>query len=185
MKSTSVILPDRPFVPLKTPLDPYIDVFWNVVDEPDLGLTSRTRMLDLPAVALATLEVRAAPAKAWRPDTRGIVTEASIRVAIWKDRGATLSAWDMALNFQSLYFRGDGSRGGKVPLLGLDLLRCIDELSVEATELWCSMPTTEDSYAFQTVRLRDAVARIANVEPSLSTSRTAWPTLTKRGEGLS
>lgn len=159
--SLATILPDQAFVPLVTPLDPYIDRFWSVQPEPDFGLTAKTRMLSLPAIALATLVLHAAPAKAWLPDTRGLVTEASIRAAIWKDRGRNLSAYDMALNFQALFFGGDGRRGGKVPLLGLDLLRCIDELSCEATELWCSMPTEADPYEFETVRLRTALARVA------------------------
>jgi hypothetical protein len=143
-----------------TPLDPYHDVFWTVEDEPDFGLTSRTRMIDLPAVALATLDVHAAPAQSWRPETRGMVTEASMRLAIWKDRGRHLSAWEMALSFQHLYFRGSGDRrDGKVPLLGLDLLRCIDELSCEATELWCSMPSQDDPWTFEDMRLKYALAR--------------------------
>lgn len=157
--SLAVILPDQAFKPLVTPLDPYHDVFWDVQPEPDFGLTSRTRMLSLPAIALATLELHAAPAQSWRPDTRGLVTEASIRAAIWKDRGRNLSAWDMGLNFQALFFGGDGRRGGNVPLLGLDLLRCIDELSCEATELWCSMPTEADPFIFEQLRLKTALAR--------------------------
>lgn len=160
MSLTTTILPDQAFTPLVTPLDPYHEVFWDVQPEPDFGLTAKTRMLALPAIALATLELHAAPAKAWRPDTRGLVTEASIRAAIWKDRGRNLSAYDMALNFQALFFGGDGRRGGNVPLLGLDLLRCIDELSCEATELWCAMPTETDPYEFETVRLKTALSRV-------------------------
>ena len=171
--SLSTILPEQAFKPLVGPLDPYYSVFWDVENEPDLGLTSRTRMLALPATTIATLEVRSAPAKAWRPDTKGIVTEASLRIAIWKDRGRSLSAYDMALSFQYLYFRGDGNRGGKVPLLGLDLLRCIDELSCEAIELWVSVPTAEDAFEFEQIRLHTAISRISTVELSLSTSRKA------------
>lgn len=136
-------------------------MFWEVEDEPNFDLTPRTRMLLLPSVALATLEVHAAPAASWRPDTRGLVTEASIRLAIWKDRGRHLSAWDMALSFQSLYFNGTGDRRDrKVPRLGLDLLRCIDELSCEATELWVSMPTEDDPFEFEDVRLKYALTRV-------------------------
>lgn len=167
---TTETLPDRAFRPLVTPFEPYHEVFWTVEDEPDLGLTAKTRMLELPAVALATLEVHSAPAKAWRPDTRGIVTEASMRLAVWKDRGRHLSAWDMAIAFQWLYFRGDGNRGGKMPLLGLDLLRCIDELSCEAIELRCSVPKMDDPFDFESVRLKEALARTATFEPSFSTS---------------
>ncbi|WP_100813583.1 hypothetical protein [Microbacterium lacus] len=169
--SLATILPDQAFVPLVTPLDPYHDAFWDVESEPELGLTPRTRMLALPAIALATLELQATPAKSWRPTTRGLVTEASIRAAIWKDRGLNLSAYEMALNFQSLFFGGDGRRGGNVPLLGLDLLRCIDELSMCSTELWCSTPTVEDPFEFEQVRLGTALARIANVEGRLSRLR--------------
>lgn len=158
---TSETLPERAFVPLKTPLDPYHDVFWKIENEPDFGLTSKTLMVKLPAVALATLEVREDLDKTWEPRTRGLVTEASMRVGIWHERGRQMSAWDMALNFQYLYFRGTGDRGGKVPLLGLDLLRCIDELSCETLELWVTMPRDDDPYQFKTVRLRDAVARVA------------------------
>ena len=50
-----------------------------------------------------------------------------MRFAAWKDRGRHMSAWDMAVAFQWLYFHGSGDRrSGKVPLLGLDLLRCVD-----------------------------------------------------------
>jgi hypothetical protein len=161
--SLATILPEQAFKPLVGPLDPYYDVFWDVDNEPDLGLTSRTKMLALPAISLATLEVRSAPAKSWRPDTRGIVTEASLRVAIWKDRGRSLSASDMARTFQYLYFRGDGNRGGKVPLLGLDLLRCIDELSCEAIEFWVSVPTADDAYEFEEVRLKTALVSLSRV----------------------
>jgi hypothetical protein len=164
---TTTILPDQAFTPLVTPLDPYHAVFWEVENEPDLGLTSRTQMLALPAIALATMDVHAAPAKAWMPDTRGIVTEASMRLAIWKDRGLQLSAYDMALNLQYLYFRGDGNRGGKVPLLGLDLLRCIDALSCEAIELTVCVPREDDEFEFERVRLKTALARY---ERSPSTS---------------
>ena len=60
--SRAETLLSRPsWAPLVTPLEPYQRVIWEVVDEPDFGLTSRTRRLDLPAVALATLEVHAAP----------------------------------------------------------------------------------------------------------------------------
>jgi hypothetical protein len=163
--SLETILLEQAFKPLVGPLAPYDSVFWDVEIEPDFGLTSRTKMLALPAISLATLQVLAAPAKAWRPDTRGIVTEASLRLAIWKDRGRNLSAYDMALNFQYLYFRGDGNRGGKVPLLGLDLLRCIDELSCEAMELWVSVPTAADAYDFEKLRLKTAIARFERSLP--------------------
>lgn len=162
VKLTTETLLERSFYPLAIPLDPYNEAIWTAVDEPDMGLTSRTRMLQLPAVALATLVVHAAPAKSWRPDTRGMVTEASLRVAVWNDRNRRLSAWDMALSFQMLYFGGDGNRGGKIPRLGLDLLRSIDELSCEAIELWCSVPTIDDPYEFESVRLKTALARLAS-----------------------
>lgn len=42
---TSETLPERAFVPLKSPLDPYHDVFWKVQDEPDFGLTPNTRSM--------------------------------------------------------------------------------------------------------------------------------------------
>ena len=158
-------LPQQTLSPLEGPLYPYDSVFWDVENEPDFGLTPLTKMLTLPAIALATLEIRSAPAESWRPDTRGIVTEASLRIAIWKDRGCNLSADNLALNFQYLYFRGDGNRGGKMPLLGLDLLRCVDELSCEAIELWVSIPAADDPYEFEEVRLKNAIAMF---EPSVS-----------------
>jgi hypothetical protein len=157
--SLEVILPRQTFTPLVTPLDPYYSVVGRVQDEPDFGLTSHTAVLGLPAIALATMEVRAKPAKTWRPTTRGIVTEGSLRIAIWKDRGNNLSAYDLALNLQYLYFRGDGNRGGKVPLLGLDLLRCVDELSCCGIELWVSVPRDADPFEFEEVRLRDALTQ--------------------------
>lgn len=159
--SSPETLPERVFVPLKTPLDHYHDAFWDLQDEPELGVTPHTLMLELPAVAIATLEVRRDVSRPCVPTTRGLVTEAAMRVGVWHERGRGLSAWEMALNFQYLYFRGTGDRGGQVPRLGLDLLRCVDELSCDTLELWVTMPRNDDPYQFEDVRLSDAVARVA------------------------
>jgi hypothetical protein len=165
--SVATIVPSAAFVPLVSPFETYHDVFWEVEDEPDPGLTSRTRMLALPAVALATLRYVAAPAEAMHPRTRGIVTEASMRLARWKDNDARLSAWEVAHSFQMLYFRGPLSRSQRIPMLGLDLIRATDSLSCEALEWYCDVPSKADVYSFQTVRLKNALERYApTVEPS-------------------
>ena len=164
---TEESLPDRAFKPLISPFESYHEVFWNVVDEPDFGLTGDTPMLYLPAISLATLVVKAGPASAFRPETRGIVTEASIRIAVWKDRGGSeLSAWAIANAFQMLYFKGTGERRDRrVPRLGLDLLRAVDELNCEATELWVDVPSEGSPYRFVSVRLTEALRRF---EPLIS-----------------
>ena len=97
-----------------------------------------------------------------------------MRVAAWKDRGRHMSAWDMAVAFQWLYFHGSGDRrSGKVPLLGLDLLRCVDELSCEATELRCAMPREDDPWTFEDVRLKDALAKLEPDGSNLAKTQTA------------
>ncbi|MGN7964907.1 hypothetical protein ACTJKK_02395 [Microbacterium sp. 22179] len=159
--SSPETLPEQAFAPQKSPLDHYNDMFWELQNEPELGVTPHTLMLELPAVAIATLEVRQDLSKPCVPTTRGLVTEAAMRVGIWHARARELSAWETALNFQYLYFRGTGDRGGKVPRLGLDLLRCVDELSCDTLELWVTMPRDCDPYQFEDVRLRDAIARVA------------------------
>lgn len=159
--SVATIVPRAAFVPLVSPFENYHEVFWEVEDEPDPGLTSKTRMLALPAVSLATLRYFSAPAHCLRPLTRGTVTEATMRLAKWKDDGAQLSAWEVARNFQMLYFRGPLSRGARVPLLGLDLIRATDELSCEGLEWYCDVPTRVDAFDFQTIRLKYALERFA------------------------
>ncbi|TFD86406.1 hypothetical protein [Cryobacterium psychrotolerans] len=149
------------FAPLVSPFENYHDVFWEVEDEPDPGLTSKTRMLALPAVSLATLRYRAAPADCMHPQTRGTVTEASMRLAKWKDNNARLSAWEVARNFQMLYFRGALSRSTRVPLLGLDLIRATDELGCEGLEWYVDVPREDDPFRFRIVRLKDALERFA------------------------
>ncbi|MDH6237898.1 hypothetical protein [Cryobacterium sp. CG_9.6] len=164
--SVSTIVPSAAFVPLVSPFETYHSVFWEVEDEPDLALTSKTRMLALPAIALATLRYVAAPAECMHPQTRGIVTEASMRLAVWKDRGARMSAWTVARSFQGLFFGGDLAWSRRVPLKGLDLIRATDELGCEALEWYCDVPSDIDPYAFQTVRLHKALERYApTVEP--------------------
>lgn len=158
-------LPDRQFRPLVSPFESYHRVHSNVPDEPDFGLTSKTRMVRLPAVPMATLRYLAAPAASMHPTTRGVVTEASMRLAVWKDRGARLSGWEVAKEFQTLYFptglnnfRRNGDHRRRVPLKGLDLIRATDELGCEGLEWWCDMPYPNDEYRFHTVRLKDALA---------------------------
>lgn len=172
--TTEKRLPDRPVWPLVTPFDTYHAVLCNVPAEPDFGLTSKTRMLRLPAVTMATLRYVAAPANSMHPKQRGIVTEASMRLAVWKDRGARMSAWDVALSFQSLYWPagGSGRRVGRMPLRGLDLIRATDELGCEGLEWFCDVPCEDDPYAFKVVRLKYALERFApTVESSSATSK--------------
>ncbi|WP_146067707.1 hypothetical protein [Cryobacterium sp. M25] len=159
--SVSTIVPPAVFAPLVSPFETYHDVFWDVEDEPEPRLTAKTSMLTLPAVALATLTYLAAPAECMHPKTRGTVTEASMRLAKWKDNDARLSAWEVAHNFQMLYFRGALSRSARVPLLGLDLIRATDELGCEGLEWFCDVPTENDPFRFQTVRLKRALERFA------------------------
>jgi hypothetical protein len=156
--ATDSILPRPAFSPLVSPFETYHQVFWDVMDEPDFGITGRTRMLRLLGVSLATLHWRSAPAKAMIPETRGLVTDASMRLAVWKDRGLKVSAWNVALEFQDLFFGGLVS-GQRVPLRGLDLIRATDELACCDLNWFCDVPTRDDPYTFETVRLKEALAR--------------------------
>ncbi|WP_336629670.1 MULTISPECIES: hypothetical protein [unclassified Microbacterium] len=134
--------------------------------EPDFGHTAQTPMLKLPAVALATLRYSLSePFEHWVPQQRGPVTTASIQLGAWRHhraehthawRTAHNSAWKVARDLQGLYH--GGLRGAqRVPLLGLDLIRCTDELGMVAW--WCDVASQDDEYRFQTVRLSEALAR--------------------------
>lgn len=159
--TSTASLPPTAFTPLDSPFQTYHDVFWEVQDEPDPALTGKTRMLALPAVSMATLRYVAAPAKSMLPQTRGIATDASMRLAVWKDRDARMSAWTVARTFQGLFFGGDLAWSRRVPLLGLDLIRATDELGCEGLEWYCDVPTETDPYMFQTVRLKHALERFS------------------------
>lgn len=151
-------IPGRAFPALASPFETYHEVFWNVMDEPDFGITGKTPMVRLGAVTLATLHWRSAPATAMIPSTRGMVTDASMRLAVWKDRGLRVSAWNVAREFQDLFF-GGLPFGKRVPLKGLDLIRATDELACCDLNWFCDVPRADDEFSFETVRLKEALSR--------------------------
>lgn len=159
MTATS-ILPPEGLTPLVSPFETYHKVFWDVIDEPDFGINRKTPMVRLGAVTLATLHWRSAPAKAMIPETRGMVTDASMRLAVWQDRGLRVSAWNVAREFQDLFF-GGMAFGQRVPLKGLDLIRATDELACCDLNWFCDVPRPDDEFSFETVRLKEALARLA------------------------
>ena len=114
-------------------------------------------MLKLSAVSMATLRYKLSePFENWVPQQRGPVTTASIQLGAWRHGGHGGSAWRLAKDLHDLYH--GGLRGAqRVPLLGLDLLRCTDELGM--VEWWCDIARDDNPYAFATVRLGDALAR--------------------------
>lgn len=141
--------------------------------EPDFGHTAKTPMLNLPAVALATLRYRLSePFERWTPQQRGPVTTASIQLGAWRHhradhtaawRAAHNSAWKIARDLQGLYH--GGLRGNqRVPLLGLDLIRCTDELGM--IEWFCDVARDDNSYEFEAVRLSVALERCVYSQPS-------------------
>ena len=135
--------------------------------EPDFGHTAKTPMLSLPAVALATLRYSLCePFENWVPQQRGPITTASIQLGAWKYhranhnsawRMAHNSAWKLARDLQGLYH--GGLRGNqRVPLLGLDLIRCTDLLGM--VTWWCDVASEADPYTFESLRLTEALRRV-------------------------
>ncbi|GAA1997220.1 hypothetical protein [Microbacterium pumilum] len=153
-------LPERSFYPLVTPLDPYFNVVWDVEPEPEFSITSRTPMVLLPAVALATLRYAVGAPCDMHIASAGMVSEASVRLSVLWLKGSTLSAWEIALMFQMLWFNGTGDRRDRrTPLKGLDLIRATDELECGGLQWHCDMPTKDDPYTFERTRLKDALSR--------------------------
>lgn len=154
--------------PLDGPFAHYFAEAPSLPDEPEFGISGDTPMLLLPMVSLATLRYVAAPVASMYPQTRGIVTEASLRLAHWRWQGRKRTAWFIAEQLQDLYFGGRtaGHRRSldpyrRIPRKGLDLIRAVDELGCEGIEWYCDVPSASDWRRFQTVRLRDALARVA------------------------
>ena len=166
--ATDKRLPRAAIPPLEGPFAHYFREAPNLPDEPEFGISGDTPMLILPMVSLATLRYVAAPVECMHPQTRGIVTEASLRLAHWRWQGRKRTAWFIAEQFQELYFggRNAGHRRSldpyrRVPRKGLDLIRAVDELGCESIEWYCDVPHPTDWRRFQTVRLREALARYA------------------------
>jgi len=127
----------------------------------------RSPMLRPPAVALATLRYIATPVEAIRPATRGIVTEASMRLALWRWQGGSRSAWEIAKRLEVQCFptgidgyHRNGARLSRIPRKGLALIATTDALSCCALEWYCDMPRDDDPYEFETLRLRVAIAKL-------------------------
>lgn len=171
--TTEKSLPGKAFAPLATAERPAL--------EPDLHITSKTRMLRLPAVALATLRVRTGPADE-HADTRGVVTDACHRLAVLWARGSQMSAYGIAGEFQYMFFPTGVSGWSRslepvrrVPLKGLDLIRGSEELGAFGVEWRTDVPTEHDPYTFETVRLSEALERFAPTVESAATSGPKHP----------
>lgn len=154
--------------PLDGPFAHYLAEVQNLPAEPEFGISGDTPMLRLPMVSLATLRYEAAPVASMHPQTRGIVTEASMRLAHWRWQGRERTAWYIAEELQGIYFGGRTAGHGRsldpyrrVPRKGLDLIRAVDELGCEGIEWYCDVPSAADWRRFQTVRLTDALAQFA------------------------
>ena len=160
--SAQLILARQDSRPLPYPLDAYYERYATLAVEP--AFADRGKVLRLPMVTVATLRYTAPDVEDLRPTTRGTTTEASILLAAWGKR-RHMSAWEVAEEFQDRYFRG-GTRGftrglepyRNVPRKGFDLLAATDALGL--VEWWCDVPSTADYRRFDTVRLKDALARV-------------------------
>lgn len=153
--------------PLAGPFAHYFSEVPHLPQEPDLGITGETPMLLLPMVSLATLRYVAPPVECMHPQARGIVTEASLRLAHWRRQGGKRTAWHIAEDLQGLYFGGRTAGHGRsldlyrrIPRKGLDLIRAVDELGCEGIEWYCDVPHPSDWRRFQTIRLKDALSRL-------------------------
>lgn len=165
--SVATIVPRAASTPLGLLLD--------LSTEPDFRITSKTRMLRLPAVTLATLRIRTGPAEGMHPGTRGVVTDACWQLAVWWARGSRMSAYETATEFQYRFFPTgmSGWRRGlepmrRVPLKGLDLIRATDEFGAFCVQWWADVPREDDPYTFETVRLSEALERFAPVSSDVN-----------------
>lgn len=164
MSATS-ILPRPALSPLAGPFDSYWERHPELVDEPQFDIRSDTPMLLLPMVSIATLYYTAPALREMRPQTRGIATEASLRLAFWRRVSVRKSAWDIAEEFQSLFFPtgNSGWRRGleplrRIPRKGFALLAATDELGL--VQWTADVPMQDDPYHFERLRLRDALSRL-------------------------
>lgn len=162
-------LPVQAMRPLGGPLAHYLAQAPDLPKEPEFGISGDTPMLRLPMVSLATLRYEAASVASMHPQTRGVVTEASIRLAHWRWQGRKRTAWYIAEELQEIYFSGRTAGHGRsldpyrrVPRKGLDLIRAVDELGCGGIGWYCDVPSAVDWRRFQTVRLTDALAQIAS-----------------------
>lgn len=178
MNRTSSTLLDRLSVPLVMPWHKHAPDWFALPPETPASITERTPMLLLPAVALATLRYYAPAAECINPTERGMVNEATLRLAHWGHTDGKRSGWRIAENLQSVMWpntRLDPSTRhrllrSRVPRRGFDLIRHVDERSIGAVEFYVDMPSQSDPYRYTTMRLRDA---IATLEGSASTSPNA------------
>lgn len=161
-------LPVQAMRPIDGPFAHYLAVAPNLPAEPEFEISGDTPMLRLSMVSLATLRYETAPPTSPHPQTRGIVTESSLRLAHWRWQGGKRTAWYIAQELQEIYFGGRTAGHGRslapyrrVPRKGLDLIRAVDELGCEGIGWYCDVPSAVDWRRFQTVRLTDALAQAA------------------------
>lgn len=161
MSATSTIARNQT-APLAPASSAYAAAISNLPDEPRFTPRGDTPLLRLPMITVATL--RHDPiTRPVLPATRGLVSEASMRLVILDAEG-TRSAWSIAEEFQEIYF-GGRTRGftrglnvyKRIPRKGFDLLRGIDALGL--IPLYCDVEDPTDWRRFQTVRLGEAIAR--------------------------
>lgn len=170
---SATILPERPTAPLVAP--DHFGRAWNrdLQPEPEFDLDGTpSPMLRLPAVAIGTLRYVAPSVGDLHPTTRGMVTEACLRLARWRWQDGKASAWWIAKRLEGTYFptgidgyRRNGDPLRRIPRKGLALIAATDALDCAGVEWYCEIPRDDDPYEFETVRLNDALARF---EPSLS-----------------
>jgi hypothetical protein len=161
--STSIEPRTAPW-PLVSPFEPYTSKALSLPPEPDFDITGQTPMLLLPAVTLGTLQYTTPPIADMPFSTRGLVTEASAKLAVWNGQDGRWSAWFIAEQFQAVYFPTgvSGWRRGMTPLTrvprrGLDLIRATDALGL--VHWTCAVPRDDDRFGFETVRLSSAIAK--------------------------
>lgn len=168
---------------ITTPVGPLASYYARLDElhpEPDMRITGKTRVLALPAVALATLTVSGPPYEALieRLSTRGTVTGATLWLKLWTEH-YPLSARAIAGRFQERFFP-HGTSGmpswspfaRRTPRRGYDMLRAVDELNAGGIELHVSMPDPESEYSYKRMRLRDAIATLEHSHSRFKTTAT-------------
>jgi hypothetical protein len=154
------ILPREATRPLPFPLAAYYDRYADLADEPEFIVPSK--VLRLPAVAVATLRYTAPDVNDLRLATRGLATEASILLAAWRGR-RDLTGWTVAEEFQERYY-GGRTRGftrgldtyRRLPRKGFDLLVATERLGL--VQWFADIEDPDDWRKYRTIRLSEALA---------------------------
>ncbi|MDJ0335351.1 hypothetical protein QMG83_08960 [Salinibacterium sp. G-O1] len=188
--SLPITLPERAYSPQFGPFDHFARA-WNrdLEAEPEFDLDGRrSPLLRLPAVSIGTLHYTAPPIEDMHLTTRGMVTEACLRLARWRWQDGKASAWWIAKRLEGTYFptgvdgyRRNGDPLTRIPRKGLALIAATDALNSGGVEWYCEIPRDDDPWSFETLRLSAALAKFEgsrlNAQRAVSSAAQRRPQL--------